>query len=284
MRLILLSALTMLAFAANSLLTRAALAEEAIGPAAFATIRTASGAIVLLALIALQSKGRLNPATPNAMGIVGLALYMLTFSYAYTQMDAGPGALILFGGTQITMFAGALTLGERPPLRRWAGMAVALGGLALLTLPGAQSAPAVAMSLMALAALGWGVYNLAGRHSQTPLLDTAWNFVYALPAIALGLVLWPGTASATPPGVILAVISGGLTSALGYALWYSLLPHLGATRAALAQLSVPVITLGLGAWLLSENVTQTALAATLLILGGIALGLSPAKGAARRRP
>ena len=76
-------------------------------------------------------------------------------------------------------------------------------------------------------------------------------------------------------GTALAVLSGAVTSGLGYALWYAILPSLGATRAAVAQLSAPVIAALGGALVLSELVGAKLVIASVLVLGGIALSLMP---------
>lgn len=282
MRLFLLTALTMVAFAANSILNRLALAEGAIGPAGFAAIRVGAGAAVLMVLLALRDRGLPRPGRASVGGVLGLTAYMLGFSFAYVSMDAGIGALILFGGVQVTMFAGALIEGERPAARRWAGMALALAGLALLSLPSRPTAPPPgAVALMSCAALGWGVYSLIGRRVTDPLRATGWNFALCLPLVAAALLLWPDGRAMEAQGVWLAIVSGGVTSALGYALWYALLPRLGATTGALAQLSAPAIALALGALFLGEAVTGTALLAAALILGGIAVGLVRPRDAKR---
>lgn len=274
MRLFLLTLLTMIAFAANSLLNRAALAGDHIGPGEFAALRVFSGACMLWLLVAVRSGTGAILRTPDWAGISGLVVYLLGFSFAYLHLDAGLGALILFAGVQLTMFAGALVEGERPPLLRWLGMVVSLGGLTYLAWPGGglRLLPS-AFGLMAFAALGWGVYSLVGRRVTNPLAATASNFVYASPiVIAVALIADAGSpVSAT--GVVLAILSGAFTSGLGYALWYRVLPQVGATKGALAQLSVPVIALLGGALLLAEPVTLGSAIASGLILGGIACGV-----------
>lgn len=284
MKLFLLTALTMGAFAANSLLNRAALAAEAIGPGNFAGIRVASGVAVLLLLLALRDRQVPRPGAPDWGGIAGLSAYMLGFSYAYVSLDAGLGALLLFGGVQVTMFAGGVLGGEKPPAVRWLGMVLSMGGLALLLWPSdLGSFPLAAYALMTVAALGWGVYSLIGRGVVDPLHATAWNFTYAMPIALAALFLIPDMHAATLSGVLLAVVSGAVTSGLGYALWYTVLPRLGATTAALSQLSVPVIALVLGALLLSEDVTLKDALASALVLGGIGVGILGA-GLKKQRP
>jgi drug/metabolite transporter (DMT)-like permease len=272
MRLFLLTALTMLAFAANSILNRMALQDGATGPAAFAAIRLVAGALALWALVAWRGGGW-RPLW-QAGGAASLALYVLGFSFAYVSLPAGVGALILFGGVQITMFAGALILQEPVPARRWAGAALAFGGLVWLLWPigGAAPDPAGA-ALMAAAALGWGIYSLLGRGATNPLRATAGNFVFAAPLGLLTLALLPDTATAR--GAALAVISGALTSGCGYALWYAVLPRLGAARAAVAQLTVPVIAAAGGLLLLAEGVSLRFALSALLVLGGVLLAALP---------
>ena len=270
MRLILLTSLTMLAFAANSILNRAALAGGEAGPASFAAVRLISGAVVLCLLVVLRDPGRIRRAF-NLGNAGALALYVLGFSFAYVSLDAGVGALILFGGVQVTMFAGALIGGERVPRVRWLGAGVALAGLAVLVWPGgAVSLPPSGVALMAAAALGWGLYSLRGRGGADPLATTAASFLLAVPA---GLIIWgvlPDGMSWAGAG--LAVTSGAVTSGLGYALWYTVLPGLGATRAAVAQLSVPVIA-AVGGLALGEALSGRFWIAVVLVLGGVGLSL-----------
>ncbi len=266
-----LTTLVMLAFAANSLLNRAALLGGEMDPATFALIRVAAGAVTLLGMVALRNSLRVTRANWGAVS--ALTAYLLGFSFAYLTMDAGVGALILFGGVQVTMFAGAVYEGEPVPRRRWIGMFVSLLGLIMLLWPsGGLMISPLGFLLMSIAALGWGLYSLIGRGVSDPLSATAWNFTYAIPMVALGWGIAPGDVAVSHTGIWLAILSGAVTSGLGYALWYSVLPRLGASIGALAQLSVPVLAIGLGALLLGEGVAPKTLLAALLVLAGIWLG------------
>ncbi|MCB1397481.1 MAG: EamA family transporter [Rhodobacteraceae bacterium] len=270
MRLLALSALVMVAFAANSLLNRAAVGGGLIGAMPFAVIRVLAGAAVLGLL------ARARPTRRNLGPALALALYLVGFSLAYTQLDAGIGALILFAGVQVTMLAGAAVMGESVPARRYAGAAVALAGLGALLWPGTGAVPGLApAALMAAAALGWGLYSLAGRGSRDPLRATAANFLLATPVVALAALPFDRTASL--PGVALAVVAGAVTSGLGYALWYAVLPQLGAARAAVAQLTVPVIAVIGGVLLLGEALSPAAALASAVVLAGVALAVLPAR-------
>lgn len=279
MRLFLLTALTMLAFAANSVLNRWAVAPGHIGAVEFAMVRLLAGAVTLAVLVAWQRGGLAWPGWRGRFaGVVGLSAYLVGFSLAYRGLDAGTGALVLFGMVQVTMFAGALISREAVPGRRWAGAGLALAGLALIAAPGVV--PLVPLGLMALAGVGWGIYSLAGRGAGDPLAATAWNFLLAVPLVLpLGLV---GFATPDALGVWLAVVSGAVTSGLGYALWYSVLPGLGASRAAVAQLSVPIIAALGGAALLAEVPGLRFWLASGLVLGGVALASLPYRALTRR--
>ena len=277
MRLALLTALTMLAFAANSILNRMALAEGDIDALGFVLIRVVSGAVVLVALVLIQRRGLPMFRPGRIVGALSLCLYLLGFSIAYMRLDAGLGALILFGCVQITMFAGAIIGGESVPPARWLGAGVAMVGLGWLVWPsGAVSGSGLGSVFMALAGIGWGLYSLAGRKAGDPLAATAANFLWAVPVcliIPLTLPVQMEPVDVTTRGIVLACLSGGVTSALGYALWYSLLPQLKTTVAGLVQLSAPVIAILGGVLLLGEALTLRLVLAAAIVLGGIAVGL-----------
>lgn len=284
MRLFLLTALTMCAFAANSVLNRLAIQGGWIGPFGFAAIRLASGAAALALLALARGRGLSFGGRRRMLGAAMLLTYMLGFSLAYLALPAGVGALILFGGVQVTMFAGALLSGESLPSQRWLGAGLALAGLGWLLWPtagggGAALLPALSM---AAAAVGWGIYSLAGRREGDALAATAANFVLAAPiAVAVALAETSGGALPSGPGVALALLSGIVTSGLGYALWYAVLPELGAGRAAVAQLTVPVIAALGGAALLGETPGLRFVMASALVLGGVGLAaMRPARRAA----
>lgn len=266
MKLLVLTVVVMVAFAANSVLNRMAVGAGAIGAVEFAVVRLTAGAVVLLALVALRGRGWRGASVG---GVVGLAVYLFGFSLAYGHLEAGTGALVLFGVVQVTMFAGALWAGEAVPGRRWAGAALALAGLVVLVAPAGGGWTGFAA--MAAAGVGWGIYSLAGRGARDALAATAGNFGLALgPGVLVAVVVGVDLGAASGYGLGLAVLSGAVTSGLGYALWYAVLPSLGAGRAAVAQLTVPLIAAAGGAVLIGEAVGWRFAVACLLVLGGVA--------------
>lgn len=275
MRLLLLTALTMVAFAANSVLNRWAVGPGHIGAVEFACIRLLAGALALAGLLLLQRGALTWPGQRGRMpGMLGLSSYLLGFSLAYRGLDAGTGALVLFGTVQVTMFAGALTLGEAVPTRRWAGAGLALTGLALIAAPGGGGVALLPLGLMVTAGIGWGIYSLAGRGAKDPIAATAWNFLLSLPLV-LPVGFAAGFDRPDAIGVALAILSGAVTSGLGYALWYQVVPKLGAARAAVAQLTVPVIAALGGAVLLAELPGPRFWLSAALVLGGVGLASLP---------
>ena len=275
MRVFFLTCLTMMAFAANSVLNRLGLIGGGMDAVSFASIRLIAGAVMLgLLCIVLRGGLRLG-GRGRAMGVFALLLYIYAFSMAYTALDAGLGALILFGVVQITMFAGSVIVAEATPPRRWIGAGVSLAGLAWLLWPGAGSTVSLGhAALMAISGVGWGLYSLAGRGSGDALAGTAANFILAAPlGVALGLALQTGPVEINTHGVIVAMVAGAITSGLGYALWYTVLPKLASTEAAVAQLTVPVIAMAGGMVLLGEDLSLRFVLASMLVLGGVALSV-----------
>ena len=278
-RTLVLTAVAMLAFAANSLLCRLALRGLHIDALSFGCVRLLAGAITL----ALVLHWRAAPATPAKLAkpdqwaAAMLFGYVTFFSYAYLSLSAGSGALILFGAVQLTMIGAGLRAGERFSPVAWAGVLAATAGLAWLVAPGVQAPPLVGALAMALAGVAWGVYSLRGRGVADALAATSRSFNRAtLWALGLGAVLavvQPGQTHADMAGVALAVGSGAVASGLGYVVWYAALRGLAAMQAASVQLSVPLLAALGGVLLLDEAITLRLAFATPVILGGIALAL-----------
>jgi drug/metabolite transporter (DMT)-like permease len=277
MRTALLTVLALAGFAANSLLCRAALAGggQRIDAVSFTAVRIVSGMVMLGVLLAARRGRYRGGSWASALALVA---YAVGFSLAYVRIGAGVGALILFGCVQATMLGTGIFQGERPSVREWVGLALALGGLAWLTAPGASAPDAVGALLMAGAGVAWGVYSLRGRGSTDPLAATARNFLLGVPWVlgfaALSALAGRWTPHATAAGVGLAVASGALASGVGYSLWYAALPHLTATRAAIVQLCVPVLAAVGGVALLGEAVTARLVGAGTALLCGVLLALT----------
>jgi len=270
LRIALFTTVAMIAFAANSLLCRMALAPQAIDAASFTSIRLGSGALMLWLIVALTRR-RARPPAGDWRAASMLFGYAILFSFAYGSLGAGTGALILFGAVQVTMFVRGLAGGEHFSALAWCGLALAAGGLVYLVLPGVTAPPLAGSLMMAGAGLAWGVYSLCGRGVPDPLRATAGNFLLAVP-LALGTsALFAGSAHAAAPGVVLALASGMLASGLGYVVWYAALRGLSATTAATVQLSVPAIAAAAAVPLLAEPLTPRLLAAATATLGGIGL-------------
>jgi drug/metabolite transporter (DMT)-like permease len=269
----------MLAFAGNSLLCRAALKQSNIDAASFTAIRLLSGALMLWLVVRWKFRSQTNaPTMPEARGswpsATALFVYAAGFSFAYVSMSAATGALLLFGAVQATMIGFGLYKGERLRALQLAGFFIAIIGLAVLMLPG-LAAPSLLGSLSMLSAgIAWGVYSLRGKRAGDPTRVTAGNFLRTVPLACVALVLVYAITrklSADSAGITYAILSGAITSGLGYAIWYEVLPALKATVASTVQLSVPVIAALGGILFLGEAITFSMLAASAAILGGIAL-------------
>jgi drug/metabolite transporter (DMT)-like permease len=270
-RLLGLTALAMTAFAANSILCRLALKATQIDPASFTLIRLVSGALTLWFIVQLRAGGGVKAG--NWRSAFSLFAYAGAFSYAYVTLDAGTGALLLFGAVQATMIIVGLTRGERLTALQSGGLALALGGLVSLLLPGATAPSWTGAVLMTAAGVAWGAYSLLGRGSTRPTATTAGNFMRGAVLAAILSAVTFRWFNWDPHGAGYAVLSGAVASGMGYAIWYTALPGLKATQAATVQLSVPVIAAAGGVLLLGEHVTLRLLLCSAAILGGIALVL-----------
>jgi drug/metabolite transporter (DMT)-like permease len=263
----------LVAFAANSLLCRVALATGAIDPAAFTTLRLVSGAAMLWLLVSVRMGTPALRLPGTWASAAALFAYAAPFSFAYLTLGAGTGALILFAAVQGTMIVAGLRSGERPTWVQWAGLALALGGLVGLVSPGLSAPSPVGAVLMVLAGMSWGIYSLRGRSVADPMAATAGNFVRSTPlALAMAALLLPSL-DVSPIGAFWAVISGAVTSGLGYVVWYEAVRGLSATRAAIVQLAAPVLAAVGGVVLLGEAVSLRLLLSAVAILGGVALAM-----------
>jgi drug/metabolite transporter (DMT)-like permease len=271
-----LTTVAMLAFAANSLLCRLALQQDRIDPASFGAVRLAAGALVLACVVRIR---RRPPGEDGGWRSAALLFaYAALFSFAYVSLAAGTGALILFGAVQLTMLGVGLLRGERFAPAGWLGLALAMAGLAVLLLPGAAAPSPGGAMLMAGAGVAWGGYSLRGRGAADPLAATAAGFLRAVPLGILLALAFASRLHADARGAGLAVVSGALTSGLGYVVWYAALRRLTALRAAAVQLSVPLIAALGGVLLLGEAFSLRLGVAAPAILGGIGLVLGSRAG------
>ncbi|MGN7886475.1 DMT family transporter [Dyadobacter sp. 22481] len=261
--------LAMSAFAANSLLCRVALTQTATDPASFTIIRMLAGAVTLSLIVLLRErKPRNNGSWPGALSLL---VYAAAFSFAYVKLSAGTGALLLFGSVQATMVLTGLYQGEHLRIIQWVGLSAAFCGLVVLVAPGIHAPDPYSAALMVIAGMAWGSYSLLGRKQSDPLKATAGNFMKAAP---FSLLLLPFADSVDSQGIIFAVLSGGVSSGVGYAIWYSILPSLKAAPAASVQLTVPIIASTAAIFILGEHLTFSLVIASIAILGGIALVIS----------
>lgn len=285
--LLMMTGLCILAFAGNSLLARAALAAGQMDALTFTAVRVISGAFALAVLAALRCRGGFRrwggevlPGKADVLGVVALGLYMAGFSAAYGGIDAASGALILFAIVQVVVLGWGMVRGQRPTGLQCGGVVLALAGLVYLLAPSARVQALWPVCWMVAAGVGWGAYTLLGRSAGDPLARTTRNFIGAVP---LGLVLLllgsPGGSTASAYG--LAIVSGAVTSGLGYALWYRTVPRLSVTASGVSQLLVPPVTALLAVALLAEPVSWRLGVASAVTLAGVGLAI---RGGTRQRP
>ncbi|MFC1397219.1 DMT family transporter [Acinetobacter lactucae] len=263
-------ALVMAAFAANSVLCRLALAGEHIDPMTFSLVRVGSGAVVLLGLF-LYSKSSQAKVQWSLKNAFFLAVYILAFSYAYLQIDAGIGALLLFGVVQLTMVLYGYSQGEQIGRYRGIGLGIALAGIIVLLLPGAQAPDWEYALIMVMSGLAWAGYSIAGRNMTQPIASTLANFTLAVPIVLLANILLAEDRYIDVQGWTLAILSGGVTSSGAYVLWYAILKHIDRVTASTVQLSVPCLAIIGGSLFVNEAVTGRVILSSFMVLFGILL-------------
>ena len=282
-RLFILTLFAMIAFASNSLLCRLALKHTSIDASSFTFIRIFSGAAALLLIMNLRNAA--SKVTGNWLSALALFVYAAAFSFAYNNLSAGTGALLLFGAVQATMILWGLRKGENLHVRQLVGLALALGGLVVLLFPGLSAPPLTGSILMLGAGLAWGIYSLRGKAAGDPAGATTGNFLRAVPLAAMVSIILFRSVHLDRAGIGYAVLSGAIASGVGYVIWYTALPGLKAASAATVQLSVPVLAATGGILLLGEPLTLRFLCASIAILGGIALVvMNPLPGIRRSAP
>jgi len=264
-----LTTFALVAFAGNSILCRLALGGGSIDAASFSSIRLLSGILMLVLILALSRPASKKRSTGSWTASFMLFLYATTFSFAYVSLDTGIGALILFGAVQITMIMISLIKGTRLHVSEWLGVILAFSGFIYLVMPGLTAPSLTGFLLMATAGIAWGIYTVKGQASQNPVSDTTYNFLRTLPFVLILVMITFPHARLSNEGILLAVLSGAITSGIGYAVWYMALRELSISKAAVVQLCVPIIAAAGGILFAHETIPQRMLLASVMILGGI---------------
>jgi drug/metabolite transporter (DMT)-like permease len=259
----------LIAFAANSVLSRLALGVNSIDASSYTAIRLLSGVIVLMVILQVKNTRNQSSAKGSWFSGILLFLYAITFSYAYITLTTATGALILFGSVQVTMITNAIITGNQLRSTEWVGVFIAFAGFLYLISPGVSTPPLKGLLLMTMAGFAWGTYTLRGRDSASPLADTAYNFLRTMPLVLILILTTSPNAKYSLEGVVYASLSGAVASGIGYTIWYIALGGLSTTQAAVIQLSVPVIAALGGIVLIGEAITLRLAVAALMILGGI---------------
>ncbi len=267
-RLYALTCLAMIAFAANSVFCRLALVDGSNDPISFTVVRLLAGAIILFYFFIRQAKSEPLIINFKSFGLPLLLFsYALFFSLAYVEIDAGTGALILFSTVQLTMMIISISRGHMLNRIEWCGFLMAMGGLIYLLFPGLSAPPLTAAILMTISGISRGFYSALGQKTNNPVLQTSRNFVLLVPVCFLLALIFP--IQLTMEGYMWAILSGALTSGLGYVVWYAVLKELATSTAAIGQLSVPAIAALGGILFLDERLSTRLVIATLIILSGI---------------
>ena len=223
-------------------------------------------------MLSVRDKNKIS-AKGSWFGSFILFLYATTFSFAYIELDTGTGALILFGAVQITMILTSVISGNQLHFSEWLGVIISFIGFSYLILPSINTPSTSGLLLMTTAGISWAFYTLNGRKSTNPLSDTSYNFLKTIPFVIILAAITIKNTHYSNQGILLAILSGGIASGIGYAIWYNVLRDLSITQAAVVQLLVPVIATIGGILFVSEAITIRLVVSAVMILGGILMVL-----------
>ena len=273
-KLLLLTTVTLILLAANSILCRAALLDSHLDAYTFSFLRLFFGALVLLIILLIREKKISINLKTNWLNSFFLFLYAITFSYSYVDMEAGIGTLILFAVVQLTMIVFAIIKKEHLTAKKAFGIAIAFSGLVYLLFPSEEFSLSLFHTfLMFLSGIAWAFYTILGKTSKNALNDTTENFLKTIVFLLIFFVLFVDSINITAYGIFLAFISGGIASGIGYVLWYKILKDMEIITASVIQLIVPVIAIFLSILILDETLTSTLILSTALIISGIFISI-----------
>ncbi len=272
-----LTILSLLFLALNSILCKAALLNNYIDAYSFTFLRLFFGAFTLLLIYYYKNKKLDFNIKTNWITSFMLFLYAVSFSYSYVEIEAGFGALLLFGVVQVLMLSSSYFKKEKFTIKKNLGIILAFLGLVYLLFPSENfELSYYHVFLMILAGLSWAVYSILGKSSFNALFDTCDNFIKATIFIIIFYFIIPiDNISITNSGILLAFISGSLTSAIGYVIWYKVLPQIEVFTASIIQLLIPVIAIILSVVFLDEILTFNLLISSIIIFCGILLAVVP---------
>lgn len=255
----------MACFAFNSLATRYLVSRELLDAAGVTITRFATGAGMLVAILAVQ--GQTHEAVPSrrdALPVLFLGGYALAIAYGYLFITAAAGTFVFYALVIATMTLG----GPRPSIRAVAGAAIALAGVGVLAIGRAEGTTLLGVALLALTGATWGAYSLLLRQRGNPLRTNARAFVGVA---VLSFLLLLDAHQVTLRGLAIGAFMGAITTALAYALWARVLPEITPIQAGTFQLLVPVLTAVGGVAALGEPFGARLAVAGALVLAGMGL-------------
>ena len=266
--------IALLFLATNSILCKMAISTQNIDAFSFTFLRIFSGTVLLLCIYFYKNKNLKLSFKKNWISSFMLFLYAICFSYSYINMFAGIGTLILFAVVQISMILIALFYKEKLTINKILGVIVAFGGLAFLLYPKEDfSISFFHTFLMVISGIAWAVYSVIGKSSTNALLNTTDNFFKATIFAIIFMLFFINEFKFDLYTSFLAILSGSITSGLGYLIWYEVLPKIQITTASVLQLIVPILAIFLSVIILDEKFSLELAISTFIILFGIFLAL-----------
>ncbi len=271
LKLFFLSLIALFCLSLNSIFCRYAMSNELIDSFSFTSFRLFFGSITLILMVLIKRKKLEINLKTNWLSSFMLFLYAIAFSYAFLNIDAGLGTLLLFTVVQMVMIVFSFFYKEKINFQKIIGIVLALFGLAYLLYPKESFEVSLFHGfLMIIAGTSWAVYTVLGKKSSDSLHNTMDNFTKSLVfVLVFYLIFSPNDTFIKQEGILIAFISGSFTSAIAYVLWYEILPKMQFITAGIIQLFVPIISIIISIIFLDELLTNTLLLSSVMIFLGI---------------
>lgn len=261
------------------------IAAPAFGPLALVEVRMASGALVLLPMLAagVGLKSLRRHARPIALiSVINFAVPFVLVTYALLTLTAADASMLNGTVPMWTALIAALWFGERVRASQWIGLAVGALGVVVLVgdkvdfSPGGGRRETIAVGAALLGMFFYGLSANVARRTLggvPPMATATGSQIGAAILLApLAALTWPEQTPSAGPWAA-ALVLGVLCTGLAHLLFFRLIERVGAMRAANVTYLIPLFATLWGTIFLGEPLTLRLLVGGAIVLTGTALAL-----------
>ncbi|TDC56559.1 EamA family transporter [Actinomadura sp. KC345] len=269
------------------------MAGSSAGPVAIGGARILSGGLVLAALVLVTRRRAFRTLSrrtwaPLAAASAATGTFQAAFFSSVNLTGAAVATAVVFGLAPVSAgLCERIALGSRLTRRWWAGTVCAVGGVALMTVPGsAVHADPAGIALSLAGGACFGVYTVSAKILTGR--DAGMAAGVSVTLLAGGAALLPWTLAELPAlaqhrSAALVAWLGIAATAAAYMCFVTGLGRVTAAAAGTLSLVEPLVAAGLAILLLGERMSGPVAAGSLLLLGGLFVVSFPARPPHGRR-